>query len=672
MKRTITLRFLFSLCVMTLVSAFSGGNLALAEDVTENFPTLNDICTQFGFASNEKLLSSGDNYADKTYTSKSGNINLTFTWGNVSSVPETYASQNLRVYTGNTMIISMADSKNKITSIELTFQSETTSRYIDECNPGSLTKNGAVSTWIPEEGKSTSSVTFSASSARSHGRIVGIKVTYEAASVATKKDVTVKMSDAATIDLLDTYQASAEVFTTDDNTKVEGAAISYSIEPASGDFSFDEETGLFRAGKTEGTYTIKATFEGDEKNYNMAEASTTVTVSSRVWALKNYVQVTDASQVIDGAQYLLVYDDGEDLNVMSTFDNSSYEATNAPFSCAFYKNGNLINVSAEYSGVPFVLEAVGDNKYALKTSQGYWQCYVDNYSGKTSYGLMISETSASQAAQWTITIEDGKAHIVNAYDSTLELCYIASTWSKTYSTFKARPNNGYALTLYAKCADMNFNKLANGYATYAIGSAYQMPAGVKGYVVKGLNNSNEKLVKEEAFSAGGLVPALTPLLVYAENLEGEDKTYYPILLQKEVEDYTGDNYLEYKRTAEKKTASKQSDPVYYYKLTMKVDSENPENNKPLKPLGFYWGAENGEAFMLNNTSSAYLALPQSLFAGGSASALLFDEAGQATDIQLTPTTENNTQAVYNLQGVRVSGKLAKGIYIVNGKKVYVK
>ena len=106
---------------------------------------------------------------------------------------------------------------------------------------------------------------------------------------------------------------------------------------------------------------------------------------------------------------------------------------------------------------------------------------------------------------------------------------------------------------------------------------------------------------------------------------------------------------------------------------MKVDSENPENNKPLKPLGFYWGAENGEAFMLNNSSSAYLALPKSLFANGSlASSLLFDEAGQATDIQLTPTTENHTQAVYNLQGVRVSGKLANGIYIVNGKKVLVK
>lgn len=651
MKRTITLRFLLSLCVLTLCSFLDrGGNIACAEEVTyekivRDFP-INPVDGSW-------LMESMDQ--PQTYTSGNGLFNITFSWGGATLTerrPSVSNTDYFELRKNQEVTVSMADGTSLIKKIVFIFNKNS----LDYCDTGSYA-NG---TW--EATDPTTSVTFKRKGG--YVRVTGMTITYEPASVATKKDVTMKMSDAATIDLLETYQASAEVFTTDDDTKVEGAAISYSIEPASGDFSFDEETGLFTAGKTEGTYTITASFKGDD-DHNMADASTTVTVSSRVWALKNYVQVTDESQVIDGAQYLLVYDDGEDLNVMSTYNN--YEANNAPLTYADYKDGNLMRVSAEYAGAPFVLEAVGDNKYALKTSQGYLECYYDSYNGTTSYGLMISETSDIEAAQWTITIADGKAHIVNVYDPALELCYVSDYGS---NSFKARSYTGNALTLYAKCADMNFNKLANGYATYAIGSAYQMPAGVKGYVVKGLNDSNEKLVKEEAFSAGGLVPALTPLLVYAENLEGEDKTYYPILLQKEVEDYTDDNYLEYKRTAEKKTASKQSEPVYYYKLTMKADSETPENNKP---LGFYWGAENGAAFMLNNTSSAYLALPQSLFANGSlASALFLDEAGQATDIQLTTTTENNTQAVYNLQGVRVSGKLAKGIYIVNGKKVLVK
>lgn len=658
MKRTITLRFLFSLCVLTLCSFLDrGGNIACAEEVVyENI--LGDF--PINSVNGSWLMKSFDE--PQTYPSSNGLFNLTFSKGESTSntFPSKYTNFDkidcIRLEKNQELTVSMADGTSLIKKIVFTFDKNN----FDYCNTGSY-PSGTV-TWTATD--PTSSVTFKREGG--YVRVKGMTITYEPASVATNKDVTVKMSDAATIDLLETYQASAEVFTTDDDTKVEGAKIIYSIEPASGDFSFDEETGLFTAGKTEGTYTIKASFKGDD-DHNMADASTTVTVSSRVWALKNYVQVTDESQVIDGAQYLLVYDDGEDLNVMSTYDN--YVANNALLTYAGNKDGNLMRVSAEYAGAPFVLEAVGDNKYALKTSQGYLECYYDHETKTTRYGLMISETSDITPAQWTITIEDGKARIVNVFDPTLELCCYVSAWSKYYSSFDARQYNGNALTLYAKCADMNFKESAKGYATYAIGSAYQMPAGVKGYVVKGLNDSNEKLVKKEAFSAGGLVPALTPLLVYAENLEGEDKTYYPILLQKEVEDYTGDNYLEYKRTAENMTDSKQSDPVYYYKLTMKVDTETPENSKP---LGFYWGAADGAAFKLNNTSSAYLALPQSLFAGGLASALLFDEEGQATGIQLTPTTENNTQAIYNLQGVRVSGKLAKGIYIVNGKKVYVK
>lgn len=649
MKRTITLRFLLSLCVLTLCSFLDrGGNIACAEEVV----TYNDIVNDFPIkAVNGSYLMNGT--APKTYTSSNGLFNITFSLGSYyNNYPNVSGYGDIYLYKTQEITVSMADGKSLIKKIDFKFGRN----YFNYCDTGSYESG----TWTATD--PTSSVTF----ARTGGyvRVAGMTITYEPASVASKKDVTVKMSDAATIDLLDTYQASAEVFTTDDDTKVEGAAITYSIEPESGDFSFDTKTGLFTAGKTEGTYTIKASFKGDD-DHNMADASTTVTVSSRVWASKNYVQVTDESQVIDGAQYLLVYDNGVDLNVMSTYNSSLGEANNARLTYADYKDGNLMRVHAEYDGAPFVLEAVGDNKYALKNSQGYLECWYDRLTNTTSYGLMISETSDIAAAQWTITIADGKAHIVNVQDPALELCYY-SPWN----SFVARSYTGNALTLYAKCADMNFNKLANGYATYAIGSAYQMPAGVKGYVVKGLNNSNEKLVKEEAFSAGGLVPALTPLLVYAENLEGEDKTYYPILLQKEVEDYTGDNYLEYKRTAENMTDSKQSYPVYYYKLTMKVDSETPENSKP---LGFYWGAADGAAFTLNSHSSAYLALPQSLFANSPmASALLFDEAGQATDIQLTTTTENHTQAVYNLQGVRVSGKLAKGIYIVNGKKVLVK
>lgn len=442
-----------------------------------------------------------------------------------------------------------------------------------------------------------------------------------------------------------------------------GATISYSIEPAAGDFNFEIETGKFKAGKTEGSYTIKASFAGDD-NYYAANASTTVTVSSRVRAQKYYVPVTDESQIVDGGQYLLAYDDGSDYNVMSTFDSQINIAENVSLKHEDYKKGDLMSVDAESAGMPIVLEAVGGN-FALKTDKGYLQCNI-GYDEKAQNGLNVSVTPANQAAQWKIEIDDkGNAHIKNVYAPKFELYFCPGKVMYYFQASEQASEAGtswYTPQLYVKCADMSFKAQALGYATYADNFAYQMPAGVKGYAIAGLNESdNTKLVKEVAYSAGQLVPAFTPLLVYNENVAGADVTAYPILVNKKVDAYTRKNYLEFKRNAEDMTDSQLEGAVKYYKLTKNASED--------KPLGFYLGAEDGAAFSMTKSSSAYLALPQRLSA---AAGLLFDEAGEATGIQLTPAEETAAPAVYNLQGVRVSSKLAKGLYIVNGKKVLVK
>ncbi|MDY5767134.1 MAG: hypothetical protein SPK03_01955, partial [Alloprevotella sp.] len=468
------------------------------------------------------------------------------------------------------------------------------------------------------------------------------------------------MPESASIDVLETFDAAENLTLTevDGGAPVTGAitySIEPSIEPAAGDFTFNSETGEFKAGKTEGSYTIKASFKGDDKYYG-DEASTTVTVSSRVRAQKHYVPVTDLSQIVDGGQYLLAYDDGSYYNVMSTFNINI--ADNISLRHEDYKNGDLMKVDAESVGMPIVLEAVG-GYFALKTGKVYLQCDIDEKE-KAQNGLNVSVTPASQAAQWKIEIDDkGNAHIINKYAPTFEL-YFCSGKVMYYFQASEGGTSCYTPQLYVKCADMSFKAQALGYATYADNFAYQMPAGVKGYAIAGLNESdNTKLVKEVAYSAGQPVPAFTPLLVYNENVAGADVTAYPILVNKEVDAYKGENYLEFKRNAENMTASQLEGAVKYYKLTKNED----------KPLGFYLGAEGGAAFAMTKSSSAYLALPQSLNA---AAGLLFDEAGEATGIQLTSAEETAAPAVYNLQGVRVSGKLAKGLYIVNGKKVLVK
>jgi hypothetical protein len=92
----------------------------------------------------------------------------------------------------------------------------------------------------------------------------------------------------------------------------------------------------------------------------------------------------------------------------------------------------------------------------------------------------------------------------------------------------------------------------------------------------------------------------------------------------------------------------------YYRLTMHDGSE----------IGFWWGAASGAAFDIA-ANKAYLAVPTSAAREGFA-------FGEETN----GITANNSEAMandryYNLQGVEMA-QPTRGLYIVNGKKVFVK
>ena len=80
-------------------------------------------------------------------------------------------------------------------------------------------------------------------------------------------------------------------------------------------------------------------------------------------------------------------------------------------------------------------------------------------------------------------------------------------------------------------------------------------------------------------------------------------------------------------------------------------------------VGFYPGAKNYGPFV-SEGGKAYLAVPAEL----QANFFFFDGA---TGINSIVATEGG-EAVYNLQGVRMNGKLSKGVYVKGGKKFVVK
>ena len=165
------------------------------------------------------------------------------------------------------------------------------------------------------------------------------------------------------------------------------------------------------------------------------------------------------------------------------------------------------------------------------------------------------------------------------------------------------------------------------------------------------------ITKTEAYKGGQPVPAQTALLIGGTS----GTNYYPAVLKEDVTaTYSGENYMEGKRTADGYTSSQRDVAVYYYKLALNDES---------KP-GFYYGEEGGAAFQLTKPTTAYLAVPQSITP---VNGYLIDFKGEETGIStIAPTNGNADGAIYNLNGIRLTQtlrNLPKGVYIVNGKKV---
>ena len=224
-----------------------------------------------------------------------------------------------------------------------------------------------------------------------------------------------------------------------------------------------------------------------------------------------------------------------------------------------------------------------------------------------------------------------------------------STDNSVFGNYAETGNLYNSIQLYQKVYNINIPEVTQGYSTlYNADAAYIMPAGLKGLMVTNAPRAGY-ITTEVAYTGDKVVPAQTALL-----LNGTAGKYYAPVTKNAGTAPSIQNWLHGTRTADNYTSV--GEDVYYYKLA--VD----ENSTP----GFYWGAEQGAAFLLTKPSTAYLAVPKSV---GNASALLFDLNTHIQDV-------NNGQAayspaVYDLYGRRVT-KPAKGFYIANGRKLILK
>ena len=431
------------------------------------------------------------------------------------------------------------------------------------------------------------------------------------------------------------------------------ANIVYSISPADENVLIDAETGKIVVGAKTGTYTITATVAENE-NFTSASANYVLTVTApappsyNITAPTYYKKITSTDELAVGGTYLIVCEGAK-------------KALSATVSTVDYTQGENNTVTNEIAATLGEFELVNTNEtyneaslYELKLNG---QCLNG---AKTGTGITLA--SSSETTKWIITFNNGNVEIdsystFSTDESDRGLVYQAQSKAIKHYAVSNRGGRDYSnVQLYQKVTDLAISTLTNGYATFVTDVPYVMPKGACGYAVTVAPQAGV-ITKTDAYTEGQKVPAQTALLIGGAS----GTNYYPAVLKENVAaTYSGENYMEGRRTAEGYTNSQKGVAVYYYKLAL---------NSERKP-GFYYGATGGEAFKLTKPTTAFLAVPKSITP---VNGYLIDFDGEETGIStIAPTNGNADGAIYNLNGIRMTQtlrNLPKGVYIVNGKKV---
>ena len=193
------------------------------------------------------------------------------------------------------------------------------------------------------------------------------------------------------------------------------------------------------------------------------------------------------------------------------------------------------------------------------------------------------------------------------------------------------------------------------YLTAYSDKALVVPTGVKAAVVTA---NGEGIRNDYRYNSGDVIPAGTGVLLKG----GKGNSFY-LSASESAEMAPEDNLLHGTLTDEMTNVAGADK---YYKLSY--------DRATGTEIGFYWGAENGGAFM-NKGGKAFLAIPATLQAAQLTGFSLFDLDNNqtVTGIEHATATPAATLRVYDLNGRRINvnhvDELPKGIYVINGKKV---
>lgn len=525
----------------------------------------------------------------------------------------------VRIYNGNKMTIS--SSTKIISKVVFTYSGDKKPSIDTGYKLSSGSYSAKSNTWTADAKNQTQSVTFTNTNSGQY-RIQTIEVTFASGE---EESVATPTITPASQKFDKSFVATIACTTT-------GATIYYTLDGTDPTSS-----------PTRQTYTSKG-----------------VSIPAVTTTLKACASLNGKNSSVASATYTYT-EQGDAPIVIWSEDWSGFKANNQPTKG---ENATYVCSGSSKKGTRIFTEklAGGESPEILVASKGFLTITINDLKG-ASEGLILTFKANQTKGQFAASVDN--AVIISADAEGSNKLYVhkyimALNEGATSLTITLKND----LTSNARVDDLELSTYSGvgsfkiteaGYGTYYSSKAYIMPKGVKGYTITG--NEGTSLVMNEAYAAGDVVPAKTALVV-----EGAANKYYTLVA--ESTDLTpANNKLHGSDKAE--TTYVDGTDVKYYKL-----SYNNEGNN----LGFYWGSENGAAF-INGAHKAYLALDSETLLSQSRGFSLADLAhGVTTGINTTVKSATQSNFIYDLNGRRINSLngAAKGVYIMNGQKVLVK
>ena len=388
--------------------------------------------------------------------------------------------------------------------------------------------------------------------------------------------------------------------------------------------------------KAVGKTVIKAESEENDQ-FKAGSASYTLTVEE-VFEGKTYELVTNAN-VLKAGDNIIIVSPPNDYAI-----STNQQKNNRTGVAVTLNEDNTITSTADVAAI-----VLGGEKdaWTFETNGGYL------YAPATGNHLRTSAELPEAGGEAKITINaEGNADVEFNIEgqNMLRFNMNGTNENRLFSCYSATSSINTPVRIYREVSDeVEVEITEAGYATMYYGKKnLTVPAGVTATT---WTADKDGMKVSKTYNANDIVPAGEAVV-----LQGEAGIYSFAVAEKAAAEPDANNMLLGFDDAAETVGPNASASYLFYILSTNKDGEE---------VGFYFKEDEGAAFV-SAPHKAYLAVPADVAAGF----YTFDGATDGINSVANVNAENNE--VYSLSGVRMNGKLQKGIYIVNGKKVVIK